>query len=215
MENTENIVKPTSIEQDIIHAAQATFLEKGYARTTTTEIAKRAGCNQSLVHYYYRTKENLFRAVFLTFVNDMLEQVFMYLTDESLSFNDKVSRTIDMYFDTLIRNPQLPFLILNELIVNPERREYIREHFIKNPNRALAYMHFCNVVNDEIRRGGIHPIEPFDLLVNIVSLTASTFLSLPLYEDLLQKKSCDIESYILHRREIVKSLIINDLKTMA
>ena len=53
-----------STEQAIVTAAEELFLERGYAKTSTVEIAKRAGCNQALVHYYFRTKENLFQEIF-------------------------------------------------------------------------------------------------------------------------------------------------------
>jgi len=53
-------------EQQILQSAEELFLEKGFSNTSTTEIAKRAGCNQALVHYYFRTKENLFQQIFLS-----------------------------------------------------------------------------------------------------------------------------------------------------
>jgi len=56
--------KDNSMEGEILKKAEKLFLEKGFAMTSTVEIAKAAGCNQALVHYYYRTKENLFRHIF-------------------------------------------------------------------------------------------------------------------------------------------------------
>jgi AcrR family transcriptional regulator len=53
-----------SMEQAILEAAEKLFLEKGFASTSTTQIAREVGCNQALVHYYYRTKENLFNTIF-------------------------------------------------------------------------------------------------------------------------------------------------------
>ena len=59
-----NLPKDISTEQLILEAAEKLFLEKGFAMTSTTEIARVAGCNQALVHYYFRTKENLFQSIF-------------------------------------------------------------------------------------------------------------------------------------------------------
>jgi TetR/AcrR family transcriptional regulator len=53
-----------TFEQAILEAAEKLFLEKGFAMTSTTEIAREAGCNQALVHYYFRTKAKLFDSVF-------------------------------------------------------------------------------------------------------------------------------------------------------
>ena len=44
-------------EKSILEAAERLFLEKGFALTSTTMIAKEVGCNQSLIHYYFRSKE--------------------------------------------------------------------------------------------------------------------------------------------------------------
>ena len=60
MEVKEN---PT-MEIQILETAEKLFLEKGFASTSTTEIAREVGCNQALVHYYFRTKENLFNTIF-------------------------------------------------------------------------------------------------------------------------------------------------------
>ena len=48
-----------NIEQRILWVAERLFLEKGFNGTSTTEIAKTVGCNQTLIHYYFRTKEKL------------------------------------------------------------------------------------------------------------------------------------------------------------
>ena len=54
----------TNTELAILKAAEELFLEQGFEQTTTKQIAQRAGCNQALLHYYYRTKDNLFVQIF-------------------------------------------------------------------------------------------------------------------------------------------------------
>ena len=51
-------------EQAIMEAAEKEFLDKGYTLTKTTEIARIAGVNHAMLHYYFRTKDNLFEKVF-------------------------------------------------------------------------------------------------------------------------------------------------------
>ena len=53
-----------NVEQDIVNAAQDIFVEKGYDGATMREIAARAGINISMLHYYFRSKDNLFDIVF-------------------------------------------------------------------------------------------------------------------------------------------------------
>ena len=49
-------------DEDILEAARATFAEYGYDRASIREIARRAGVDSALVHYYHGTKEQLFAA---------------------------------------------------------------------------------------------------------------------------------------------------------
>ena len=83
-----------NLEKRILWVAERLFLEKGFSGTSTTEIAKNVGCNQTLIHYYFRTKEKLFWDVFAP----KMEQVVEYLDaplDESLNFLDRISNIID------------------------------------------------------------------------------------------------------------------------
>jgi AcrR family transcriptional regulator len=54
--------------QEIAEAALAAFSEKGYAGTRVDEVAKRAGVSKGLLYLYFKTKEELFKAVVRSFV---------------------------------------------------------------------------------------------------------------------------------------------------
>ena len=54
----------SNTEQSILKAAEKEFLKKGFSGSKTTEIAKEAGVTHAMLHYYFRTKENLFNKVF-------------------------------------------------------------------------------------------------------------------------------------------------------
>ncbi|UXA16568.1 TetR/AcrR family transcriptional regulator [Mycobacterium sp. SMC-4] len=48
----------------LLDAAEQMLLEEGYAAVTSRRVADRAGLKPQLVHYYFRTMEDLFLAVF-------------------------------------------------------------------------------------------------------------------------------------------------------
>jgi len=52
-----------STEEKILSAASKIFLLYGYHGTRLRQIAEVAGVNSSVIHYYFRSKENLFKAV--------------------------------------------------------------------------------------------------------------------------------------------------------
>jgi AcrR family transcriptional regulator len=89
-----------NMEKTILEAAEKLFLEKGFAMVSTTQIAKVAGCNQALVHYYFRTKDRLFEAIFAEKLKTFFSVIFQP-QDESLTFEEKLKKYIGAHFDIL------------------------------------------------------------------------------------------------------------------
>ena len=200
-----------NMELRIREVAQQLFFSQGYVATSTTQIAKEVGCTQALVHYYYRTKENLFRQIFLEQVLAALNVIARSLAHED-SFDRFIENAIAMYFDALMQNPRLPFFVLEELVNNPERRKYLRENFVKKPSYALLYMQFDARLRQEQQAGNIVKIDPFDLMMTIASMTVFTFLSLPMYQDLLSRTDNQVREYVLHRKTEIIRIVKKMLK---
>ena len=53
----------TGSEDKLLDAAEEVFAERGFHSATTLEIARRAGVNKTLIHYYFRSKDGLYRAL--------------------------------------------------------------------------------------------------------------------------------------------------------
>ena len=199
------------METRIREVAQELFLKQGYAATSTTQIAREVGCTQALVHYYYRTKENLFRQIFLEQVEAALNVVGRSLASE-MSFDDFIRSAISMYFDALIQNPRLPYFVLEELANNPERRKYLREHFVKKPSYVLLYMQLEGRVKAEQQAGRLAKVEPFDIMMSVASLTVFTFISLPMYQDLLSRTDDQVREFVEHRKAEITRLVLQGLR---
>lgn len=200
-----------NIEKRILWVAERLFLEKGFSGTSTTEIAKNVGCNQTLIHYYFRTKEKLFWDVFAP----KMEQVVEYLDaplDESLSFMDRLTNIIDFYFGILELDERLAPFIVNELLMHPGRWDTFRDRFLRNDRRSFAFTRFEGMVNEEISKGTIRSIRPIDLLLNIMSLTISAFIVAPKG---FAKDECDSNArkeYLAQRKENIKDLVVNGIR---
>lgn len=205
-------MKTANTEQAILQAAEEMFLEKGFAMVSTTDIANKVGCNQAMVHYYYRTKENLFMKVFTNKI-DTLFKTFSNIIKTEHSLFDRITITIDNYFELFQNNPRIPFLVVNELILNPTRRKYMRDYII-NSSISDFYYEFDRQVAKEIKMGNIRKITTFDLLQNIISLTAFAFVCSPVLEDVLTESKFSLEDYFQHRNVEIKTLIIQGLRPM-
>ena len=206
--------KEQNLENEILMAAEDLFLEKGFAGTSTTDIARRVGCNQALVHYYFRTKENLFLQVYNGKVETILTTLQKPLLEQGAEFTDKLRSTIGAYFDFLTANSRLPFFVINELLCNKERLQSAYKYFMQNTSHNNVFGMIDSVVQAEVRKGTIRPIETVDFVLNIVSLTVFNFVVLPIYTDLSGSTETEKTEFINNRKEEVIRLVINGLRNL-
>ena len=92
-----NFIKVTITEEKILEAARQVFLKKGMDGARMQEIADEAGINKALLHYYYRSKDKLFEAVF----NEIFTQLIIKVSPVLLS-NAPVKEKINLFIDSFI-----------------------------------------------------------------------------------------------------------------
>lgn len=201
--------KDSNMEQQILQCAEELFLEKGFSLVSTTDIAKKAGCNQALVHYYFRTKENLFQQIFQEKFTKFL-YIFTTFDDSDEPFITRLSKKMEAHFDLLIQNRQIPFLIINELILNENRRKKLVKS-IYNSNLEI-YRNFDRELQEEIKKGNIRPISTIDLLINIVSMNIIIFIMLPVLESQFSFDNEEIVELLEHRKHEAVRTIMNSLR---
>lgn len=204
------MAKQSSLEEKIILAAEEIFMNKGFDATSTTDIAKKVGCNQALIHYYFRTKENLFQQIFMKKFQLVLS--FIIQENQPTDIEKALLRFIDNYFVMLSQNRKLPFFLITELIMNEERRNMLRLHLLMQSEKLGYYANWDKLVKEEIKNGKIRPIETIDLTLDVISLVVFPFLSLPLYSDLFQSNEVQLENYLQHRKEEIVTLILKGIK---
>lgn len=103
------------MENKIIAVARETFLEKGYAETSMSEIASRVGINRPTLHYYFRTKDKMFQAVLGNIVSAIIPRVFEELINKDKPIAERIEGIIDAYYNILLENPHLPLFLIREL----------------------------------------------------------------------------------------------------
>ena len=198
------------LEQAILEVAERLFLEKGFAMTSTTEIAKEVGCNQALVHYYFRTKDNLFNVIFEQKFKSFFQAVFEMKTMGNLSFQDKLRHIIESHFDLLRKNPKMPALILNELSRRPDQINVLREKLHTLPEQLFAELE--KELQVEIKKGNIRDISMMDIIISMLSLNIALFVIMPIAEKMLQINEIQKDFMITHRRSENVEFILKSLR---
>ncbi len=196
-----------SMETTILETAERIFLNKGFALTSTTEIAREAGCNHALVHYYFRTKEQLFLRIFEEKAK-LFANAFFSIDEQEGTFLEKLARRIEAHFDLLIQNPKIPFLIFNEITTKPQRIKALQQSIGNYP--ATVIRKLSQELDKAIAQGEVRPVSVADLLLTVLSLNVALQLSLPLLGAIMPPE--EVQNFVAQRREEHVRLIINGLR---
>src|SRR5580700_8969817 len=104
----------SNTEQKILEAAEEIFHEKGFDGARMQEIADKASINKGLLHYYFKTKDSLFQAIFSMAFRKMMAQV-QSIVSMDIPLDKKIDLMVDGYMIMLAKNPALPRFVINEL----------------------------------------------------------------------------------------------------
>ncbi|MBV5284213.1 MAG: TetR/AcrR family transcriptional regulator [Paludibacter sp.] len=205
-----DIKNDLSMEQTILEVAEKLFLEKGFTSTSTTEIARVAGCNQALVHYYFRTKDNLFNTIFEKKFRMLFEHLYASQNFGNISFSEKVRHAVESHFDLLTNNPKLPLLVATELSRLPENLKNLRNKLQAVPFELFTRLN--NELQQEIDEGRARKIELIDIIITMVTLNAGLFMLLPIANGILQLDEEHTKELLAHRRNENVQVILNYIK---
>ncbi len=195
-----------SNEQKILNAAKNVFQKKGMAGARMQEIADKAGINKALLHYYYRSKQLLFEAVFYQAFKIIAPKLGAVLNADIPLF-EKIQQFSHGYINFVIEHPYLPSFIIHELNQNPEFAKKLIDHE-RFPNINV----FKNQVEESAEKGIILPITAEQLFINIMSLTVFPFVGAPLLKGFTKLNDADYKALIETRKTAVADFIINAIK---
>jgi AcrR family transcriptional regulator len=204
----EKINQPT--EQAILEAAEKLFLEKGFEATSTTQIAKEVGCNQALIHYYFRTKDNLFNTIFEQKFRLFFQQLFNIEGVKSMGFEDKIRHLISSHFALLEHNPQIPLLIIRELSRKPEQVALLREKLRELPEKLFAALN--DDLQAEIKAGRVRPVSLIDIMIPAISMNVALFVMMPVVEQVMQMDEEQKKNMIEYRRNANVDFILHSIR---
>jgi len=171
----EAIEKNSSTEEKIKEAARKVFLKKGYAATRTRDIAEEAGFNLALLNYYFRSKEKLFDIIMVETMQNFLHSVREILSNEQTSLQEKLELLVERYIDVLIKNPEMPFFILNEVRQDPKK--LVSKIGLK---QKLAETYFIQQIREVA--GKELAMHPMQIIMNLMGMIVFPFIAKPIVQ---------------------------------
>lgn len=193
-------------ENRIFEAATLVFEERGMAGARMQNIADRAGINKALLHYYFRTKEHLFDAVFSKLAQKMFSR-FSPIFEKDLSLEDKIRFFFREHITFLQQNPKLPGFILNEISHNPERLKKL----IKNIDIRKIWNSILEHNKDELYKYNLTEENLPQIMTTIASLSVFPFAARGIFEVAFENIGVDFNEYIEERKVFAADFVIKAL----
>jgi TetR/AcrR family transcriptional regulator len=190
-------------EEKIFDAATEVFVEKGMDGARMQDIASHAGINKALLHYYYRTKDQLFNKVFEKIAGKMFEK-FAPVFDNNLTLEEKIRFFFRAHITFLQENPRLPGFILNEINRNPSR--------IKKLLRTIEFKKIWTILHEqhknELDKYNITEETLPQIMTSIAAISVFPFAASGILEGIFENMGIDFDKYMEERKEFAADFVI-------
>ena len=196
----------TETEKVILNAAKKVFQDKGLYGARMQEIADVAQINKAMLHYYFRSKDKLFDAVFEEIAKTFFVKI-RELMDIKLPLFNKIEYFVENYITLLIQNPHIPVFVITEVYHNPNR---IKKLFVSN--RITLDAALIGDIKLAVLQKKIKPIDPIQLLINIIALCIFPIVTKPIISIINNFSEKDYHKFLETRKKEVAKFIINSIK---
>lgn len=200
------MAKKDNKEQEILLAAEKLFAEKGFKGATTSLIAAEAGVTHAMLHYYFRTKEQIFLKVCDSYMEEVRSELRPIM--EPAVYDVKLIKTVtEICFDFFSSHSGQMSLFLE---VAKERPELLKE-YVAELGRYMGGAITAHQERTEaaVREGKINDISFSDLLLDIVSVCASPFFFEPVVDNIMKMNAARKKEFLESRRREAVELIAN------
>lgn len=200
------MAKKDNKEQEILLAAEKLFAEKGFKGATTSLIAAEAGVTHAMLHYYFRTKEQIFLKVCDSYMEEVRSELRPIM--EPAVYDVKLIKTVtEICFDFFSSHSGQMSLFLE---VAKERPELLEE-YVSELGRYMGGALTAHQERTEsaVREGKINEISFSDLLLDIVSVCASPFFFEPVVDNIMKMDAARKKEFLESRRREAVELIAN------
>lgn len=194
---------PSETETRIFDAALRVFARKGRDGARLQEIADEAGIHRPLLHYYFRTKGQLYAAVAERMFTQFMASFAAPAEDGS--FADTLRAFIEHYVDSVREHPHAAmWMVAENMSGNPILGEMLSRAFATegSPQRAMV-----DAIERAIESGEIRPVNPRQLLLTVVSACVFFFVTLPTVKMMNPLAAEDFDAFVDERKRHVFEVI--------
>lgn len=197
-------------EQKIIAAATEVFLEKGKTGARMEEIARMAGINQALLHYYFRSKDRLYHEVFSHELKKVMPDLFNAL-DLNADMQNFMRSFIYNYIDRIHHNPKVPRFFLWETREGGENIKKILDDVFSLESGPVPET-IIRKIQGAVKNNEIRQVDPYHLMISLIGMCVYSFIATPILSVLFPKIDFNDAAFIEKRKEQIFHLAWNGVK---
>jgi AcrR family transcriptional regulator len=146
--------------QEITEAAFAAFAEKGFTATKVEDVARRAGVSKGLLYLYFKTKEELFKAVIRSVVMPRVDELTRALDSSELGAEDFIRGPMLAFMKRLPGSPASVVirLMISEAPKHPDLVDFYWDNVASRGLGALRQLLERGVANGEFRESAVNDL---------------------------------------------------------
>lgn len=195
--------KKKETEEQIFEAASHIFRQKGYDGARMQEIADEADINKSMLHYYFRSKDQLFKQVYQREMSRFFP-IILKVIKEDKPLGEKVEKFVDVYYDFFEANPRLPQFIIMEMNRHPKRyKKFIKEQGMAPPASLEKQ------IEQNIENGAMDAMSVEQLMVSTVGLVLFPFVASTMIQALFDFDDEQYDQFMEERKDFLADFILN------
>lgn len=146
----------TDIQERIVHAARARFLQHGVDGASLRQIATDAETNIGMIYYYFKTKDDLFLGV-IEEIYGQFSRELQALAEEDTSIEARIEKLFMRFAAMTEPETQVLRLIVREALVSSERLQRVAARFQAGHLPGMMNM-VLGGIQDGRLRGDLNPI---------------------------------------------------------
>jgi TetR/AcrR family transcriptional regulator len=184
--------------------AKILFFQKGFLNATTQEIADEAGVNRALIHYYFRSRDQMLDTLLNETLREKKNRMRSILSSD-LPFREKIAVYIDAVIDYALAYPYLENFLISEMARNPSK---IQEFCAKDRVKSTDLIR--DQLEAEIRRKGIAPISAEHFMVNLSAMCHYPLLAKSVLQTVHGMTDTAYKKFLLERKQAIFATIFNE-----
>lgn len=182
--------------QEITDAAFRVFAEKGYAAARVEEVARRAGVSKGLLYLYFKTKEELFKAVVRSVVMRRVDALLVAADETRLSAEEFIRGPL---LEFMKRVPGSPVAVVIRLLIaegqrHPDLVDYYWQNVVARGLATISRLIERGVERGEFRRTAVSDLPQLLIAPVMVSVV---------WKILFTKQSLDTDKLMETQTEMI------------